>query len=236
MRKLETKPVLRAIQDIFRDRPRKFHSDIEESLRAAYGQKHRKYHTMAHIDDLLKEAEKFAFENKRAVLAAILFHDVFLDPGRYSPAFNGPSNEKVSADIAVSTLAEGGVDIVTTYRAKDLILMTEKHEVPKGDTEAQLFIDMDMSIIGASHRRYAEYAAHNALECLTVFTPEQYLAGRMAFLTKAIERGNIFKSVHYAEREQQAGKNMTWELAHLPQLTATAAMVNHVATYNPDYK
>ncbi len=209
---------------------------MEQRLRTDYGQPHRKYHTLKHIEELLKEASRFTLKDRRAVLTAILFHDIFLEPRRYAPTFQGPSNEKVSADICMAMLAENGVNVMTAMRAHDLILMTEKHAVPEGDDEAQLFIDMDMSIIGAPHRRYAEYAGQNAMECLTAFSPKQYLAGRMAFLSKNIEHGPIFKSPQYADREEQARKNMTWELTNLPQLIATAAMVNHVARFHPDYK
>lgn len=229
-------PVLQAVRQIFTERGADFHTQIFQKLQQAYGEPHRHYHTLRHIEEVLKEINRFEWSDKRAVLAAALFHDAHLEMSRYSRKPEEPSNEMLSAFICGEILREGGVPLSTTLRAQDLTLKTETHKAPEEDVEARRFLDIDNSILGAPHNRYLEYATSNAREFLSVFTPEQYLTGRMGFLQSKLEGGPVYKTEPYAKLENSARKNMLWEFENLPQIVAGAALTHQVATYVHDYK
>ena len=229
-------PILLAVQQVFPNRTSYDQRVIFENLREAYSQPHRPYHTQKHLKEMLELTNKFPLQHKRAFLAALLFHDVVYEPARYAPDYVGLSNEQESALICEQVLRVGGVDEKTIARAKDLILMTETHKAPEGDEEALLFMDIDMAIVGAKHRRYSEYAGQNAREFLSAFPAEKYFTGRSMFLTHAKDKSPIFKTAHFADREKQAHENIAWELKHLGEIIVAAAMTNHVANYKPDYK
>lgn len=230
-------PILLAVQQVFPNRTEFDQRVIQQNLEQAYTQPHRHYHTMKHLQEMLELTGQHKLENKRAFLAALLFHDLVYEPERYSPVYTGLSNEQESALLCEQILRIGGVDEKTIARAKELILMTETHKAPEGDEEAKLFMDIDMAIVGAPERRYHEYAGQNAREYLHAFPPEQYLMGRAGFLTKTAEKdGPIFKTKHFANREEQARENIAWEMNHLVEIVAAAAMTNHVADYKYDWQ
>ena len=230
-------PILLAVQQVFPNRAPYEHRMVQENIVAAYSQPHRHYHTVKHLNEMLELTGKHVVLNKQAFLAALLFHDVVYEPQRSAPGYVGLSNEQESALLCKQILQIGGVGAATIERAQELILMTETHKAPEGDEEALLFMDIDMAIVGAPERRYREYAGQNAREYLSAFTPEQYLMGRSAFLTHAQDgKTPIFKTKHFTEREQQADANIAWELKHLVEITAAAAMTNHVANYKYDWQ
>jgi predicted metal-dependent HD superfamily phosphohydrolase len=224
------------VREIFTHRGADFHQEIFQKLQEAYGEKHRQYHTLRHIEEVLKEVNRFEWSDKRAVLAAALFHDSYLEMGRYARQPGEPSNEMLSAVICREVLHSGGVSLATNARAQDLILKTETHKAPEEDVEARRFLDIDNCILGAAHNRYLEYASANAREFLWVFTPEQYMTGRMAFLQGKLEGGPVYKTEPYTKREETARENMLWEFENLPQIVMGAALTHQVATYEHDYK
>lgn len=229
-------PILLAVQQVFPNRAPHEHRIVRDNIEAAYSQPPRHYHTVKHLNEMLEHMSRHVVLNKQAFLAALLFHDVVYEPHRSAPGYVGLSNEQESALLCKQILHIGGVDEATMARAKELILMTETHKAPDDDEEALLFMDIDMAIVGAPERRYREYAGQNAREYLSAFTPEQYLMGRTAFLTRVQEsKTPVFKTKHFASREKQADENIAWELKHLVEIVAAAAMTNHVAEYKYDW-
>lgn len=233
MFKAISNPVVDAIRVVFADRGPYEHEKIYEDLKRTYGQSHRHYHTLRHITEMLEISQDFELNDKKAFLAAVLYHDYIYEAERYAPNYVGMSNEQESAVRAQSILLNNGVPPEIVFRAKELILMTQTHKAPEDDHEAWLFMDTDMSIIGASQRRYSEYAGGNAREFLQVFMPETYLKGRTFFLEGA--KSPIFKTAQFAGREAQAQENIQWELKHLTELASAAFMANYVTHHKPAY-
>lgn len=225
--------VLGAVKEVFEGKNAEFHQAVSSGIVASYRQHPRHYHTLRHIGEMLELTERFDPENRKAFLAAILYHDIIYDPHRYAPGFQGDSNEKASADICRQALSEAGLDKVIIERAEKLILWTQKHDAPSDDEEAKLFMDIDMAIVGSPPARYQEYCVATAKEFLTVFTPEQYLAGRSAFLTATKDKKPVFKTAHFADREDQAAQNMAWELANIGAVVAMASTVGSPALHPP---
>lgn len=230
------RPVYHAVRQIFTDRPPEFHRAETARIHAAYGQKHRHYHTVTHLQEMLAEAKAHEIDDKRAFLAAILYHDYLYEPHRYAKDFQGPSNENVSAMICVETLVHGGVNPMTALCAGELIRMTESHKAPEGDAEAMLFMDIDMAILGAPHKRYIEYAGGVAREFMSAIPAQDYMTGRMMFLDKIRKTAPIFRTDHFDHVQEQVIKNVEWELVNLPQLMVTAALTNQVAGFQPVYR
>ena len=145
MRMGDQNPILLAVRQVFPNRTPYRQREIHEQLTAAYSQPHRYYHTTKHLTEMLELTDRFVLKNKPAFLAALLFHDVVYEPERYAPDYAGLSNEQESALICEQVLRANGVNEQIIARAKELILMTEKHKAPEDDEEALLFVDIDMA-------------------------------------------------------------------------------------------
>ncbi|MGO4834191.1 hypothetical protein AB4144_18175, partial [Rhizobiaceae sp. 2RAB30] len=136
---------------------------LKTELRALYGGDDRHYHGLAHIEELLRLADKHraALADPEAVVAAIWFHDAIYDSRR-------KDNEEKSAALAADRLA-GRVDPDRLRRITDMIEATARHVVPDtGDeaarSDAALFLDMDLSILGAPAEIFDAYEQAVRLE------------------------------------------------------------------------
>ncbi len=197
-------------------------SKIFNDLQSAY-KDGRWYHTLDHVGDMLRQLEyHYPLDNPYAFKAAILYHDYIYDPSRGKPGYDNISNEAQSAIICKNVMEQYRLDKQTIQRAVDLIKMTETHEAPRNDDDAALFIDLDMSIIGARRERYSEYAHGVAKEYLSVFSPEAYLQGRTKFLNDFLKRDEFFLTPAFGQFEDQAADNMRWELNTLPYIISKA--------------
>jgi predicted metal-dependent HD superfamily phosphohydrolase len=181
-----------------------------QRLHAAYTEAGRAYHDLQHIDHCLKEfaGVRRLADDAKGVEAAIWFHDVIYDP-------RAKDNEEQSADFADSVLAAAGLSEVFRQRVRALILAT-KHDRPPADTDAALVVDIDLSILGQSSARYAEFERQIRFEYAWVSDVE-FAAGRAAILKGFLNREHIFRHEAFAARyEQQARENIAWALARLP--------------------
>ena len=124
--------------------------EIIEDLRRKYAEPARAYHNWTHIEELLAQFETnaHALNHPFGFRLAILFHDAIYDP-------RASDNEARSAELLEATMKEAASsdDIIC---AKDLILATHKHTTSavgrRFVADAELFLDMDLSILGAGER------------------------------------------------------------------------------------
>jgi predicted metal-dependent HD superfamily phosphohydrolase len=130
---------------------------IITDLQRRYREPGRAYHNWRHIGELLAQFDSRAetIEHPFAFKLAILFHDAIYDP-------RASDNEAQSATLFETTMAEtAGVDDIACGR--DLILATHKHTTSAVDrrfvADAELFLDMDLSILGATEARFDDYDA-----------------------------------------------------------------------------
>lgn len=189
-------------------------------LRESYGGPHRVYHTLDHVADMLKEAENFPLHDPKAFKAAILFHDAVYNPAQDKSVL---SNEEQSARLCEITLARHGIRNGTAARATSLIRMTETHDVPEGDYEAALFMDIDMSILGATPERYNRYARGIAREFIPSVGADKYCAGRTQFLERiANGESHVFKTQDFAHLNKAAQDNAAHEIASLSSIIERA--------------
>ncbi len=189
-------------------------SPLLQDVAAAYASSGRFYHGLSHVEAV---AQQFAavtpqWRSPREVYLALLYHDAVYVPG----AADNEARSATRAKSAIgSFLPHARID---TGRVAELILATARHgSHPAGgaDTDLALFLDCDMSILGAAPGTYDAYARGVADEY--AWLPlDQYRAGRRHFLEKLIAAPRIFLSDRFhASLDTAARANLAREVAAL---------------------
>lgn len=191
---------------------------IDEELRrdlvARYGGEDRHYHGLGHIETLLSLAQEYRtlLADHDAVEAAIWFHDAVYDS-------KAKDNEAQSAALAREKL-DGQVERGRLERIAAMIEATATHILPDLTDEAArrdaaLFLDMDLSILGASPEAFDAYERGVREEYAWVPEPA-WIAGRGAVLRNFLARPAIFHTQEFRDRfETKARENMARSLAKL---------------------
>jgi predicted metal-dependent HD superfamily phosphohydrolase len=184
---------------------------VTPSLRAAYAEPRRRYHTLAHIEDCLARLAAISdlSERDHALLtAALWWHDAVYDPTR-------GDNEALSAEMAARDLPPLGYAPEDVVEIERLILLTKGHQVPADDPLGALMVSIDLSILGADPEIYDAYAA--AIREEYAHVPEDlYRAGRARVLTHFLEAGTLYPDPDFASRlEAPARSNLRREIAAL---------------------
>ncbi len=187
---------------------------MKRELALLYDDPGRHYHGLAHVNALLALALEYhpALSDPAAVEAAIWFHDAIYDS-------RAKDNEARSAALALEKLAPR-IAGERLARIAAMIEATAAHEVPGlADSatrrDAALFLDMDMSILGAAPAAFDAYEQAVRREYVWVADPA-WRAGRAAVLKTFLARPHIFHTREFRDRfERQARENMTRSLAVL---------------------
>lgn len=189
-------------------------SQLWAELELKYGEVHRHYHTLKHIEDLCQKLQEFlslckSSEDVDAIQWAIFYHDIIYDP-------TSSHNEEDSAALFMTRLSahlhSSLVSQVVRY-----ILATKSHNVDEDDDEALgLFMDLDLSILAASESDYAAYARAIRLEYIH-YSDEEYQSGRIRVLQHFLGHNSIFRSTAFRNNgaEDSARRNIEWELSEL---------------------
>lgn len=187
---------------------------LKQELSALYGAAGRHYHGMAHIAAMLALTDEYRGDlaDPEAVAAAIWFHDAIYDS-------RAKDNEAQSAALARRELG-ARADPARLERIAIMIEATATHIVPDfADAavarDAALFLDMDLSVLGAPPDIYAAY--EQAVREEYRWVPQAgWIAGRAAVLKGFLTRAHIFHTPEFRRRfEAQARKNMEASLAGL---------------------
>lgn len=181
------------------------------ALIAAYSESHRAYHNAAHIADCLQQLELARSEADRPdeIAFALWLHDAVYDP-------RAKDNEERSADWADQLLADAGVQMSARHRIRKLVLST-KHPSQPDSRDAELIVDIDLSILGRAPAEFEDYDRAIAQEYSWV-PPEQYKKGRAAILRDFLDRPKLFHSAYFqAKFESQAKVNLSRAIANLEQ-------------------
>src|SRR5262249_40856713 len=130
---------------------------VWDDLRARYSEPQRAYHTLQHLDECFGwfEQSRTLAERPGEVALALFYHDAIYDT-------HSRDSEERSAKLAVEVLkgigGNGDLD-----RVAALIMATKHDAVPNG-IDAQLLVDIDLSILGAAPARFDEYERQVRLE------------------------------------------------------------------------
>ncbi|MGJ7565491.1 HD domain-containing protein [Variovorax sp. GB1R11] len=154
-------------------------------LQRRYGEPQRHYHTMQHLGECLAwfEREKALAERPGEVALALWFHDAVYDVRAHD-------NEARSADWARQALRAAGAGDAAADRVHALVMATRHDAVPEG-RDAELLIDIDLSILGAERARFDEYEQQVGVEY--AFVPlEVRLPRRREILQRFLDRPALY--------------------------------------------
>lgn len=179
-------------------------------LTSLYAGEERFYHNLRHVAELLRLIENLRDEvrDMTAVSLAVWFHDAVYDTRRQD-------NEEASAELAAHRLSGAGVPEETTSIVRALILATRSHTTEGAGPDAPLFLDADLSILGAPPEIYAPY--RGAIRREYAWVPEfLYRRGRKKILRAFAARPRLYSTDAMRLRfEAQARANLNEELALL---------------------
>lgn len=165
-----------------------------------YEQNQCAYHNWSHVQDLFLTWHTMGFGMPtHEMQLAIQFHDVVYDPMR-------SDNEEQSVAFMRSMLADTFSESVLE-RVESMILATKHHD--SDDFETQLFLDLDMSILGRSWEDFLVYCDKIRAEYSFV-SDEAFEKGRKGFFQKCLERKHIFLTGAFRQKfEAQARSNIS---------------------------
>lgn len=185
-----------------------------DRLLARHREKHRRYHTAAHVAWVIRHVDELAsvepIDHLDEVMAAAFYHDAV-----YEPTY--PANERASARLARRDLTSIGWDADAVERVASMIEATE-HGAPEAGTltgDTAVLLDADIAILGADPAGYSTYVTGVRAEYRHV-TDDDWRTGRAAVLEKFLERPAIYCTPTARDRwETRARANLTAELASL---------------------
>jgi predicted metal-dependent HD superfamily phosphohydrolase len=189
---------------------------IRDELTLLYSSPTRHYHSLSHVNALLGllSIHRNRFTDPDAVEAAIWFHDAI-----YDVRAQGHANEQQSAGLAVIRLGPT-IDPARLNRIREMIEATATHVVPNclNGAEADdtaMFLDMDLSILGADEAEFDQYEVAVREEYAFV-DDDGWQKGRSIVLKSFVERERIYHSdLFRGLYEEAARRNLRRSLLKL---------------------
>jgi predicted metal-dependent HD superfamily phosphohydrolase len=182
---------------------------VFELLRSHYTDKRRAYHNLKHIQSCLDELKDVRGRCVSAVAVefALWFHDIVYDS-------HAKDNEEQSAALSLRVAKDLKLSKKFCRHVEELILATKHAAIPDG-ADAQIIVDIDLSILGQSDAVFDKYERKIRREYAWV--PEsQFRSGRAAILKGFLARPRIFSTEHFRKKyEKKARANMARSLAKL---------------------
>lgn len=190
---------------------------LQAELIAAWSEPQRHYHDQRHLRECLALWTRWREHSPRAgeVAIALWFHDAIYDP--QAPVSG--SNELNSAAWAARSLVRAGADSDTAQRVHDLVMATQ-HDAPASlgsSPDAQLLVDIDLSILGSPAERFERYDQDVRKEYAWV-PGFRYQEARAQVLKSFLDRPQLYHGEHaVALLEAQARINLAAALSRLAQ-------------------
>lgn len=185
-------------------------------LIAAYGEVHRRYHTVDHLEHLLRAIELLGDEatDLRAVRYAAWFHDAVYEINSGSEL----SNEERSAQLAERVLVALGESAELVADVGRLVRLTAGHDPAPGDANGAVLCDADLAILGASADDYARYSEQIRDEYREI-PDELFRPGRAAVLRALLDHDTIYWTQAGRDLFENAARRNVG--AEIEQLTLT---------------
>jgi predicted metal-dependent HD superfamily phosphohydrolase len=182
---------------------------LYEELIACWSETHRRYHTLQHLRECMARFDPVRGMARcpAEVELGLWFHDAFYDPRR-------SDNEERSADWARESVLRAGLPAEVAERVHALVMAT-RHEAAPSDPDAQLLVDVDLSILGADAARFDESDRQIREEYAHV-PEEEFRAGRRRILGEFLARPRLYSTERfYSALEARARENLQRALARL---------------------
>lgn len=176
---------------------------------ASYFNKNRFYHNQEHVLSMLTWLDEF-FPNQttKELLLAILFHDIVYVP-------TNSTNERQSAKVFETWARLNNVQC-DIDKIVQMILDTKEH-VPTID-ESRILIDLDLYGLSLPFEEYMNASFKVQQEFVQKISLDEFILGRIDWLTKMLNRSCIFQTKEVAYKECDARRNMFRELSWLKRL------------------
>ena len=174
-----------------------------------YNAPSRHYHTLIHIDAMLTLATNHDVQDRVAVDLATIFHDIVYD----AVHGGGGRNERESARVFVEFARSTTMTSERIHKVVQWIERTWSHDGNGLDGDGRLFMDFDMSILGAEREAYALYASQVRLEYGHV-NWLYWRVGRSQFLSASTSK-RVFCTSEFAGLEGKALENARAECLKL---------------------
>ena len=200
---------------------------LQAELMTAWSEPQRHYHDQRHLRECLALWSRWRGQSLRAgeVAIALWFHDAIYDP----QAPGAGRNELNSAAWAARSLVRAGADSDTAQRVHDLVMathvragrtLTTQHDAPAvlgSSPDAQLLVDIDLSILGSPAERFERYDQDVRREYAWV-PGFRYQEARAQVLQSFLDRPRLYHGEHaVALLEAQARINLAAALSRLAQ-------------------
>lgn len=178
--------------------------NIFAELLKCYESDKRHYHNVEHIIQMLNLAKKLKehIRCEKTVYFAIWFHDAIQEMHIDS--------EEESAKYAINSLIAMQFPSSIITNVYQLIHATKEHKSVNMQ-DGNVFIDIDMSILGLDRDTYIKYM-HNCRKEYDV-SDQIYKEGRLSFLKGLLEQESIFITELFRQKyESQAISNINYEI------------------------
>ena len=187
-------------------------SGLQTELMTAWCEPHRHHHDQRHLRECLALWTRWREHCPRAgeVAIALWFHDAIYDP-------QAGSNELNSASWAARSLVRAGTDSDSAQRVHDLVMATQHDATATlgSSLDAQLLVDIDLSILGSPPERFERYDQDVRKEYAWV-PGFRYQEARAQVLQSLLDRPRLYQGEHaVALLEAQARINLAAALSRL---------------------
>jgi predicted metal-dependent HD superfamily phosphohydrolase len=166
---------------------------LHRGVIACWSEPHRHYHTLQHLGECMAQFGEVREMAQRPgeVALGLWFHDAFYEPQR-------DDNELRSADWARSCIVKAGAGTDAAERVHAFIMQT-RHKTAPEDADAQLLVDIDLSILGALPQRFDESDLQVRAEYSHV-ADAPYREGRRAVLQGFLARPRLYSTDYFHSR------------------------------------
>jgi len=186
-----------------------------EVLCTLYGEEHRAYHDLMHIEYCLRQLDvhRALAQDADAVEMALWFHDVIYNT---HPQPKGlPGNEARSAAVAEEILCMAGFELAFRQKVVDLIMVTRHLPGGAKTPDEMLMADIDWSPMGWSWEQFQESRRKIRHE-YGHLSDEVFNAGRRKFLLETRDHTPMFYLTEFRQRfEARVYDNIARELETL---------------------
>ena len=186
-------------------------ANLCEQLLQAWSEPHRHYHDLRHLGECLALLQRWTGEADRPaeVAIALWFHDAAYEP-------KASDNEINSAAWAARALSGASVPSEVAQRVYDLVMATV-HDAAVQGSDAQLLVDIDLSILGSPAERFESYD-HDVRQEYSHVPGFIYRRLRADVLQRFIDRPQLYRRAPaLALLEAQAQVNLAAALTRLAQ-------------------
>jgi predicted metal-dependent HD superfamily phosphohydrolase len=185
-------------------------NEMTSDILNAYGEHHRHYHNLDHIESCFKEFEEIESKTNYFLLTkfALLYHDYV-----YIPMY--PGNELASGFKAILDATELGLSESNCDIIKFLVCSTIHNEPLHNIEDAKLLCDIDLSIFGKNREEFLGYEKNIRKE-FWFLNDEKFCRGRIEILEEFMKRPRIYLTDYfYNKYEKEAKENLRYSIGLL---------------------